>query len=143
MTDALDEFLAMPEALKSVLDPEIYVEPKDKNTASEDERQMKFIATMRRDHPHIAVHATPNGGRQSDWARIRGKRMGTYAGWPDTSCDWGDGSAHIEFKDRNGRPDDPQIDCLNRLHRMGKHVAVCRTAAGAIAWLRTIPGVLL
>lgn len=135
----LTEFLEIPEAIrKPVLDPGIYVEPNDKLKTGEDARQMAFIAVMRRDNPDIIVHATPNGGRQSDWARIRGKRMGVYAGWPDTTCDWIDGGAYIEFKDGTGKPEDAQIECLNRLHGIGRHVAICRTAKGALAWLKDI-----
>ncbi len=136
---ALADLLAIPEApLKEVLHPDIYVEPKDRDPRDEDHRQMPFVSMMKRDCPHIMVHATPNGGRQTDWARIRGSRMGVYAGYPDTSCEWKGGEAEIEFKDGQGSPSPDQIACLNRLHRLDKHVAICRTPDGALAWLRRI-----
>lgn len=135
----MDSVLSIPEApLKERLNPAIHVEPKDRERASEDARQIAFVNRIKRDAPHIAVHAVPNGGRQSDWARVHGHRMGVYTGWPDTGLDWLGGSAMIEFKDGDGRPDQAQIACLNRLHRLGKHVAICRTARGAINWLRSI-----
>ena len=138
MTDALDDILAMPEApVKEVLHPDIWVEPRDDDPASEDDRQTKLVRILKRDHPHIAYHAVPNGGRQSDWSKLRGERMGVVAGQPDLGLDWPGDSAVIEMKNGTEMPRQNQIARLNRLHRMGKHVAVCRTAAGAIAWLVT------
>lgn len=135
----MSAFLDIEEApLRERLHPDIYVEPKDDFPASEDARQMAFVNHMKRDEPHIAVHATPNGGRQSDYARIRGQRMGVYAGWPDIGIDWPGGEAQIEFKDGQGNPRPDQIACLNRLHHMGKKVAICRTRVGAINWLLSI-----
>lgn len=131
-------FASMDEPLKERLDPAIYVEPTDRDRALEARRQTALVNAIKRDAPHIAVHATPNGGHQTSWMRLNGWKLGTYSGWPDLSFDWRGGSAHIEFKDGDGRPDKDQIACLNRLHRMGKPVAICRTKGGAIAWLKRV-----
>ena len=138
--NALRELLDIPEAplAREKLDPAIYVEPADDFPASEDARQISVVNAIKRDEPHIIAHATPNGGKQSDWARTRGWRMGVYAGWPDLGFDWPGGSALVEMKDGKGRPDPDQIACLNRLHRMGKKVAICRTKVGVFNWLLSI-----
>lgn len=136
---ALDDLMNIAEdPLNSVLDAGIYVEPKDRSPLSEDDRQMALVALIRRCAPRIAIHATPNDGKRTDWMKIRGQKMGMYAGWPDLTFDWADGGAHIEMKDGQGKAFPKQIDCLNRLHRMGKHVAVCRTQDGALRWLRSV-----
>lgn len=132
MLDALD----IPEApVDEPLDPGIWVEPTDKDPASEDDRQKALIRRIKRDCPALAFHAVPNGGRQSDWARLRGEAMGVVAGQPDLGFDWPGGAAVIEMKNGTEMPRQNQIDRLNRLHRMGKWVAVCRTVAGALVWL--------
>ena len=133
------DLLAIKECpLKQVLDEGIWVEARDKDPADEDSRQINVVNKFKRDHRQIAVHAVPNGGRQTDWARIRGERMGVVAGWPDLQFDWLGGEALVEMKDGQELPRRNQVDCLNRLHRMGKHVAVCRTYAGVIIFLRQI-----
>lgn len=137
----MNAFLAIEEAdprVRVKLDDGIFVEPKDKDTASEDDRQIKLVNRLKRDFPHIAVHHRPNGGRQSDWARIRGEKMGVVAGQPDLGLDWRGGSAEIEMKDGEGTCSRQQIERLNQLHRMGKNVAVCRTHEGALRWLASI-----
>lgn len=138
MTD-LRDLLAIPEApLREVLDPGIWVEPKDDCPDKEDKRQIAFTNAVKRDAPHMFVHANRNGGKQTEWEKVQGERMGVFRGYPDQSVDWDGGSAEIEWKDGKGRPDKDQIACLNRLHRMGKKVAICRTKAGAWRWLMSI-----
>ena len=137
MASLPDFFSDIPEApLREKLDPAIYVEPRDDDPASEDDRQMALVKRLK-NCPHLAFHAVPNGGRQSDWSRLRGERMGVVAGQPDLGLDWTAGSAVIEMKNGKEMPRPNQVDRLNRLHRMGKNVAVCRTADGAIRWLRS------
>ena len=125
------------DSVRSRLDPAIYVQPKDRDETSEDDRQIALVRRLKNCFG-IAFHAVPNGGRQSDWARLRGERMGVVAGQPDLGIDWSGGSAVIEMKNGAEMPRTNQVDRLNRLHRMGKNVAVCRTADGAIKWLRSI-----
>lgn len=129
-------FLPADEPLREKLDASIYVEPKDFDPASEDSRQIRTINMLKRDHPHIAVHAVPNGGRQTDGARIRGEKMGVVAGQPDLGFDWDGGSAVIEMKNGREMPRQNQVERLNRLHRIGKRVAVCRTPEGVLGRLR-------
>jgi hypothetical protein len=123
--------------VRVTLDPAIYVEPKDNDPADEDSRQIALVKRLKNCHG-VAYHAVPNGGRQSDWARLRGERMGVVAGQPDLGIDWTGGAAVIEMKNGKEMPRPNQVDRLNRLHRMGKNVAVCRTVAGAIQYLRSI-----
>lgn len=133
----MNALLAIEEAdprVREKLDPGIWVEPKDGNPRDEEKRQIEFVNRVKR-CPGIAYHAVPNGGRQSDWARIRGEKMGVVAGQPDLGLDWAGGSAVIEFKDGQEMPRPNQVARLNRLHRMGKNVAVCRTADGAMGRL--------
>ncbi|MET0439187.1 MAG: VRR-NUC domain-containing protein [Devosia sp.] len=130
-------YLPDDEPLREVLDADIYVEPKDKDSADEDARQIALINRVKH-VPGLAYHAVPNGGRQSDWARIRAEKMGVVAGQPDLGFDWVGGSAVIEMKNGTEKPRPDQVSRLNKLHRMGKRVAVCRTAAGALAWLASV-----
>jgi hypothetical protein len=135
----MSALLAIPEAdprLREKLDAGIWVEPKDDDPADEDTRQKAVIRKAKR-CPHLAYHAVPNGGRQSDWARIRGEQMGVVAGQPDLGFDWANGSAVVEMKAGGDMPRPEQVSCLNRLHRMGKNVAVCRTWQGVFGFLRS------
>jgi len=123
---------------KPVLHPAIYVEPRDKDAASEDDRQAEFIATMRRTALACRVYAVPNGAKRSRWESAKVKREGLASGWPDTGTRWANGHADIEFKNGTAMPTPNQIETLNWLHLRGHHVAVCRTAAGAMRWLREV-----
>jgi hypothetical protein len=134
----VNALLAIPETDPRVcdkLDAGIWVEPRDKEDRSEDARQIEVVNQLKR-CPRLAFHAVPNGGRQTDWARLRGERMGVVAGQPDIGIDWPGDCAVIEMKDGQDLPRQNQIERLNRLHRMGKKVAVCRTAAGVFGRLR-------
>lgn len=123
------------EPLREKLDAGIWVEARDKDPRDEDARQTEVIRRVKH-VPGLAYHAVPNGGRQSDWARIRGEKMGVVAGQPDLGFDWAGGSAAIEMKDGREMPRPNQVERLNQLHRMGKKVAVCRTAEGVIGRLK-------
>jgi hypothetical protein len=135
MASAFD-YLPADEPLRAKLSPLVFVEPKDKGAASEDARQAEYVATMRRLAKRVLVHAIPNGGKRSHWAAMKAKREGMLKGWPDTEATWTAATAYIEFKAGSTMPDADQIEILNRLADMGHPVAVCRTAAGAIGWLR-------
>jgi hypothetical protein len=123
---------------KPVLDPRIYVEPRDKGDATEDARQSKFVNTMRRDHKAVKVYAVPNGAKRSQWERNKAMREGLALGWPDVGARWRGGHADIEFKNGTEMPRADQIETLNWLVENGHHVAVCRTAAGAMRWLASL-----
>lgn len=131
--------MEQPAPLKEKLDPAIYVEPKDKDTASEDDRQAVFVATMRRIAKACRVYAVPNGGKRSVWAAAKAKREGMLAGEPDTGITWADNpTARIEFKNGSSMPTPTQVEALNWYFLRGHPVAVCRTAEGAMRWLHSI-----
>jgi hypothetical protein len=141
----VNAFFAIPESdprVKVALDEGIWVQPKDRDPASEDRRQAEYIATVRKLCKGIKVFAVPNAGKRTQWAAAKVKREGLYTGWPDTGACWvsniSGGVAWIEFKSGTGALDQDQIDTLNWLHRRGHPVAVCRTAQGALEWLKSI-----
>jgi hypothetical protein len=141
----MNAFLAIPESdprVKVALDEGIWVQPKDRDPASEDRRQAEYIATVRKLCKGIKVFAVPNAAKRTQWAAAKVKREGLYTGWPDTGACWvsniSGGVAWIEFKNGTNTPDADQIDTLNWLHRRGHPVAVCRTAQGALEWLKSI-----
>ena len=135
---ALEDLLALGDGTPR-LDPAIYVEPKDHGPASEDARQAVFIATMRRIAPACRVYAVPNGGKRSQWEAAKAKREGMNAGEPDCGITWADHpTARIEFKAGRTNPTAQQIEALNWYHLRGHPVAVCRTAEGAMKWLRML-----
>jgi len=118
------------------LDPAIYVELKDRDLAKEEQRQAAYVSAMRRLAHRVLVFAVPNGARRTRWEANKAKREGLYTGFPDTGACWTGVTAYIEFKDGSSMPNQSQIETLNRLHAMGHPVAVCRTAVGAMRWLR-------
>ena len=135
--NALASFAAMESPLVETLDPAIYVEAKDRGDASEDARQAAFVVAIHKQR-QFEVYAVPNGGKRSQWAAAKAKREGMRAGWPDLGVVWADGEARIEFKNGRKMPEPEQVAVLNWLHARGHLVAVCRTAEGALAWLRSI-----
>ncbi len=125
--------------LKPVLDPRVFVEPKDRGTASEDSRQATFVATMRRVAKSCEVAANTNAAKRSQWAAAKVKREGLLTGRNDLDVKWaGRGLALIEFKDGRSMPEPAQVECLNRAVAMGFPAAVIRTAVGGMTWLRSI-----
>lgn len=129
--------------VRETLDAGIWVEARDKDPRSEDARQAEYVATTRKLCRGIKVFAVPNGTNiASMYGRAKVKREGLHKGWPDTGACWvsniAGGIAWIEFKSGTGMPDPDQIETLNWLHRRGHPVAVCRTAQGALAWLKSI-----
>lgn len=136
----LDTFDALETPLKPALDPAIYVEPRDRGNASEEARQSAFINLMRRTARGCRVASVPNGTNiSSRWGRAKAQREGLAGGEPDVEVSWAGGiTARIEFKSGTGKPDDRQIEVLNWYHLRGHPVAICRTADGALKWLRSI-----
>lgn len=138
MNPTLADLLAIPEApRKPVLDPGIYVEPKDSGDTREFTRQQALVSFLRRHAPRLIVFAIPNATR-GDWSKIRQQKEGAIYGAPDLCLTWAGGVAFIEMKDATGKPDDRQIEFLNRLHAQGHPVAVCRTRDAAVNWLRHV-----
>jgi hypothetical protein len=135
-----DALLDMPaDDFDEVLDPGIYVEPKDRDTTGEEARQAAFVSLMRRTSRSCRVIAIPNAAKRSQWAAAKAKREGLLAGEPDTAISWADApTARIEFKDGRTMPAPNQVEALNWYHRRGHPVAVCRTAEGAMRWLASV-----
>jgi hypothetical protein len=136
----LPDFSALESPLYAALDAGIYVEPKDRDPASEDKRQAAFVRLMRTTARGCRVAAVPNGTNiTTRYGRAKVQREGMAGGEPDLQISWAGGfTARIEFKSGSGKPDDRQVEVLNWYHVRGHPVAVCRTAEGALRWLRFI-----
>lgn len=131
--------LLTEDTLDPVLDPRVFVEPVDRGTASENERQAAWVGLMRRHAQRVIVFAVPNGTHiASRGGRAKVKREGLYTGFPDNGATWTGATAFLEWKDARGKPSPAQIECLNRLVAMGHPCAVVRTAIGAMRWLREV-----
>lgn len=130
---------ALETPLKAVLDPRVFVEPKDARAASEDDRQGAFVACMRRLAKSCEVAANTNAAKRSQWAAAKVKREGLLTGRNDLDVKWAPrGLALIEFKDGKSMPEPAQIECLNRAINMGFPAAVIRTPQGGFDWLRSL-----
>lgn len=122
--------------LKPVLDPRVFVEPKDRGTASENARQWEWVSHMHQNARRVLVFAVPNGTNIASMAgRARVKREGLYTGFPDTGAAWTGCTAYLEWKDGKGVPSDAQVECLNRLAAMEHPCGVFRTVEAAVNWL--------
>ena len=125
--------------LEPVLDPAIYVEPKDRDPSLEDKRQAAWVSLMRRTAHACLVFAIPNGTNiKSRYGRAKVKREGLHTGFPDNGVLWDGGQAYPEWKAGRGDPSDAQIETLNWMHRRGIPVAIVRTPLGCMRWLRSI-----
>lgn len=137
--NAFIDFASLETTLNPVLDPAIYVEPKDKDPMLEDPRQAAWVKLMRKTAHACLVFAVPNGTNIATRSgRAKVKREGLYTGFPDTGVAYADSVAFLEWKSGKNDPSDAQIEALNWLHRRGHPVAVVRTTEGAMAWLRSI-----
>lgn len=133
---AFAAFDALETPLKPVLDPRVFVEPKDRDTAPELARQAAWISFIRVHARHVLAFAVPNGTHiATRWGRNKADREGRYTGFPDTGAAWDRATAYLEWKDGRGNPDPAQIECLNRLVAMGHPCAIVRTCEGANRWL--------
>lgn len=136
---ALATFDALETPLKPILDPRVFVEPKDKGKASETARQAEWVNHMHKHARGVLVFAIPNGTNIPSFAgRAKIKKEGLYTGFPDTGAVWGSGTAYLEWKDADGAPRDAQIECLNRLIEMGYPCGVFRTVEAAVNWLACV-----
>lgn len=134
--NAFADLLALDAPLKPVLDPRVYVEPKDRGAASELDRQGAWVNFIHRYAHRVLVYAVRNGAHiATRGGRIKAKREGLYTGFPDAGANWEGGLAYLEWKDGRGDPSDAQIECLNRLVAMGHPCAIVRTMEAANRWL--------
>lgn len=115
-------------------EPLFWIEPRDSDPRSEDDRQGEFAKAIR-SRPGVRIAAILN---DHDWGQKmlnRANKLGAKWGFPDTIIYAAGRIAFIEFKNGRRMPEQHQVDCLNDLHRLGFPVAVCRTAEGALRWL--------
>jgi len=113
-----------------------FIEPKDRDPADEATRVSIFRNVLRSVAPQAMVVGVPNAANRGQWAKNQAKKEGAYWGFPDLMVLAPGRIAFLEFKSGQTMPAQHQIDCLNRLHRMGWPVGVFRSAGGAVEWLR-------
>lgn len=98
--------------------------------------QSRFRNRIRKLAPGCQVVAIPNGGNRTQWERLKAKREGLVAGFPDLMILWPGGQAFLEFKARNGALSDAQLGQLMWLHRAGYPTGVFRSVETAIEFMR-------
>lgn len=125
---ALDEDLFAP--------PMFYVERPDKDPATELQRVANFRRELRKALPAARIIAIPNAGKRGATAIRNAKAEGLAKGAPDMVVMWNGETVFLEWKNKNGKPSDAQVDWLNWLHATGYPCAVVRTASGALNFLR-------
>lgn len=91
------------------------IEPRDRDAATEDERQRAVVAACRR--LGLFVAHIPQSGRRSDYERTKLHRNGAIAGIPDLYIAWAGGQYWAEMKDGKGMPSRAQIDVMNDFAR--------------------------
>jgi hypothetical protein len=131
-------FAHIPEVDFEAPDEPWFIEAKDKDPRDEFARQAAFVAFMRK-HSRAIVYAVPNGGRLTDWQKLRRQREGQVAGALDLEIKWAGGRCFCaEFKDGQKMPFRAQRQMLNALHRAGIPCGVYRTPATLVAHLRAL-----
>lgn len=116
-----------------------FIEPKDRDSTSEDKRQGLFLSRLKKLAPAIDAVAVPNAGKRSDWERLQRWREGARAGALDLVLTWKPTPWHptygcdrgvffAEFKDGKKMPTPAQRDRLNLHYRQGHHCGVYRNA---------------
>jgi hypothetical protein len=113
-----------------------FIEPKDRDPASEFDRQVAFLSKIHRLAPSIDVLAIPNAGKGSDWERIQRWREGARRGALDLVIAWNRSVFFAEFKDGQKMPTKDQRERLNRYYRQGHHCGVYRKPDTLIEHLR-------
>lgn len=131
------ELLTISEDLGGRQEPLFFVEPTDRGPATELQRQQALVNFLRR-HSRCGVFAVPNGGKLSDWDRLRATREGMVSGAPDLVIWWTSGVAFIEMKSGTGRLSKEQVAFGNALIRGEHHYGCFRTADRALGWLRGV-----
>jgi hypothetical protein len=116
-------------------EPLFHIDERDRDPASEDDRQAEFVKRARA--AGLRVAAVPNERQWGMKAWNRAKRLGAWWGFGDTIVFARERRvAVLEWKNGTRMPEQHQVDCLNALHRMGFPVGVFRRADSALAWLR-------
>ena len=133
MTHAFSDIADDLDALDAA--PAFFQEPRDKNPASEQQRQATFLALLKSCAPGVFTMALPNGGKRSDWERLQRWKEGAVRGAPDLVCCWNYGTAWLEWKSGTGTLSPAQKELLNRLHNLGHRVAMVRKPETALRLL--------
>jgi hypothetical protein len=115
-----------------------FIEPKDKDPASEFDRQRAFLSKIHRLAPSIDVLAIPNAGRGTDWQRVRRYNEGARRGALDLIITWNRSVMFAEFKDGQKMPTRDQRERLDRYDRQGHHCGVFRKPETLIERLREL-----
>lgn len=114
--------------------PEFYIEPRDNDPASEDQRQRAVVAECKR--LHLSVWHNAQSGRRSDYERTTLHRNGAIAGVADLTIHWpGRGTYYAEMKDGKKGPSRSQVEFLNARVREGFPCGVHRSWASVEAAL--------
>lgn len=115
-----------------------FIEPKDKDPASEIQRQALFLSRLKALAPAVDALAIPNAGKSTDWERIQRWREGARRGALDLVITWNRGVFFAEFKDGKSMPTKDQRERLNRYYRMGHHCGVYRNPDTLLEHLRSL-----
>lgn len=113
-----------------------FCEARDKDPRDEHDRQARFVAFMRKNAPSALVAAFGNGGKLTEWQKVRRWKEGVLAGMNDLVVIWNRGAFFAEFKDGREMPRRDQRDVLNQLYRMGWRCGVYRRPETLIGHLR-------
>lgn len=109
-------FPDLPEHQDLLPEPMFYIEPRDKDTASEEKRQRVIVAACHR--AGLSVWHNPQSGRRSDYERTTLHRNGAIAGVADLTIHWGNrGTYYAEIKNGRDGPSRAQINFLNARKR--------------------------
>jgi len=117
-------------------EPRFWMEPTDRDPASELTRQARFIGAIERALPGVVVAAIPNAAKRGQKALNQAKKEGALWGFPDLAVIHAGRSAYLEFKAGRAKPKQHQIDAMNRIHDQGVPVALVRTTEGAMRFLK-------
>lgn len=128
----MTDFAALEQTLDPI--PTFAIEPPDRDSRSEIDRQAAFLALVAR-NPGVLVWAVPNGHNRGLKDRAKAKKEGLRAGVPDITVVWSGGVAFLEFKAARTRPDANQVELLNYLHGAGHRCAVVRSPEFALRLL--------
>lgn len=128
--------------LEAEADEPWFIEARDKDGASEIQRQALFLSRLKILAPAVDALAIPNAGKSTDWERLQRHREGARRGALDLMITWKPtlpadrGVFLAEFKSGTGMPSKDQRERLNRYFRMGHHCGVYRKPDTLLAHLR-------
>lgn len=119
-----------------------FLEPKDKLPATELQRQMSFLALLKRLAPSVDALAIPNAGKSTEWERIQRYKEGARRGALDLTLTWEPtrpndrGVFFAEMKNGTSMPTIDQRERLNRYFKQGHGCGVFRRPETLVEHLR-------